>query len=124
METIYFLIFVGACAFVVVWATRKSRLDADRAKRQAAAQQKTLSEKLMPTASSRLLDKEKLWEARRKHATEGFGSGRPFVPKFEASAYTEYDGYSRRDRHHLTRKAKVAEEEHTRDTHIKHAVSQ
>ena len=124
MGTIYFLIFVGVCAFVVVWATRKSRLDADRAKRQAAAQQKTLSEKLMPTSSNRLSDKEKLWEARRKHATEGFGSGKRFVPKFEATAYEEYDGYSRRDRHHLTKRARVAEEDKIRDTHTKLAASQ
>lgn len=112
METIYFLIFVGVCAFLVVWATNKSSRKADLAKkrktgRTTAAQ----SDKLAHPLDNRLAHKEEIWEQRRKHATKGFTATQNFIPK-SSGAEPEYDGYSRRDRHHLTNTGHVKEETH------------
>ena len=112
METIYFLIFIGVCAFAVVWATRRSNSDTSLGSRRKPTQNKVPADKLITPADNRLAHKNELWEARRKHATKGFGSRKQFIPKFEAAKEAQYDGYSRRDRHHLTATEQVKEEAH------------
>ena len=112
METIYFLIFIGVCAFAVVWATRRSKTDTDLGTRRTPTRDKPPSDKLLTPADNRLAHKKELWEARCKHATKGFSSDKPFIPKFEATKEAQYDGYSRRDRHHLTATEHVKEEAH------------
>jgi hypothetical protein len=104
MNTVIFLIFVGVCAFVAVWLTRRPGKNEDLAK--------PTSEKLTPTTQSRLSDKEEVWEARRKFAEKELASFQRFVPKSEAEERSGYDGYSRRDRHHLTSKARAKEKLH------------
>jgi hypothetical protein len=93
MNTVIFLIFVGVCAFVAVWLTRRP------GKRQDLA--KPTSEKLTPTSHDRLSQKEEIWEARRQFAQKNLSSVKKYVPKSAVSDQPEYDGFSRRDRHHL-----------------------
>jgi hypothetical protein len=112
MGTIYFLTFIGVCAFVVVWATRRSSTAHNLEKRPYSKQTGQLSEKLTPVSHDRLSHKEEIWEARRNQAKKGFSSPKRFVPKSAASAEPEYDGYSRRDRHHVSTAGQVAEETH------------
>ena len=59
---------------------------------------------------SPLSHKEELWERRRNQAAKDFTAVQLFVPKSEATDEPEYDGYSRRDRHHVTKTSHVAEE--------------
>ena len=112
METIYFLVFIGVCAFAVVWATRRSKTDTDLGSRRAPTRNNLHSDKLHTPTDNRLAHKKELWEARREHATKGIGSRKQFIPKFEAAREAEYDGYSRRDRHHLTASEHVKEDDH------------
>ena len=107
METVIFLIFVGACAFIAVWVTRKSGKQRNLPK--------TPSEKLTPTTHDRLSRKEDIWEARRQFAQKNLSSVQKYVPKSAATAEPEYDGYSRRDRHHLTTAGRVKKESHIED---------
>ena len=112
METIYFLMFIGACAFAVVWATRRSKTDTDLGSRRTPTRNIVSSEKLVTPTDNRLAHKNQLWEARRKQATKGRNSRKKFIPKFEAAKEAQYDGYSRRDRHHVTATEHVKEEAH------------
>lgn len=107
METVIFLIFVGACAFVAVWVTRKSGKQKNLSK--------TPSERLTPTTHDRLSRKEDIWEARRQFAQKNLSSVQKYVPKSTAAAEPEYDGYSRRDRHHLSTVGQVKKESHIED---------
>ena len=110
METIYFLIFIGVCAFAVVWATRRSRSDTNLGGKHTPTHKKIPADKLITPADNRLAHKNQLWEARREQATKSVGSDKRFIPKFEAAHEAKYDGYSRRDRHHLTTAEHVKEE--------------
>ena len=112
METIYFLIFIGVCAFAVVWATRRSKAGTDLGSRRTSARNIVTSDKLVTPVDNRLAHKNELWEARRKQATKGCNSRKKFIPKFEAAKEAQYDGYSRRDRHHLTSTEHVKQEAH------------
>jgi hypothetical protein len=112
METIYFLMFIGVCAFAVVWATRRSKANTDLGRGRTPTRNNLVSDKLHTPAENRLSHKKELWEARRKQATKGFSSRKQFVPKFEAAKEAQYDGYSRRDRHHVTVSEQVKEEAH------------
>jgi hypothetical protein len=112
METIYFLMFIGVCAFAVVWVTRRSKSATNLSSKRKPALNNLSSDKLHTPAENRLSHKKELWEARRKHATKGFSSRKKFVPKFEAAKEAQYDGYSRRDRHHVTASEQVKEEAH------------
>jgi len=98
METIYFLIIVGICAFAVVWFSGRVERKRSLGKK---TQFKQPSEKLIPTSHNRLSRKDEIWEARRKFADKDLTARRRFVPKSEAAAEPEYDGFSRRARHHL-----------------------
>jgi hypothetical protein len=112
METIYFLMFIGVCAFAIVWATRRSKANTDLGRGRTPTRNNLVSDKLHTPAENRLSHKKELWEARRKQATKGFSSHKQFVPKFEAAEEAQYDGYSRRDRHHVTASEQVKEEAH------------
>jgi len=112
METIYFLIFIGVCAFVVVWATRRSKSETHLASRRHSKKARLVNDSLTTPISNRLSHKEEIWDRRRKQATKGFSTPQKFVPKFEAAQAAEYDGYSRRDRHHVTASEHVKTEAH------------
>jgi hypothetical protein len=112
METIYFLTFIGVCTFAVVWATRRSKAGTSLGSRRTPTKNKLPADKLLTPVDNRLAHKNELWEARRRQATKGFSSRKKFIPKFEAAKEAQYDGYSRRDRHHITAIEQVKEEAH------------
>jgi hypothetical protein len=115
MEIIYFLIIIGICAFAVVWAMRKSKTETDLSGRSVPTKAETSNELLTTPADTLFSHKKKLWETRRKHATKGFSNSKRFVPRFEAAQESKYDGYSRRDRHHVATTREVKEEAHDVD---------
>ncbi len=112
METIYFLIFVGVCAFAVVWVTRTSKAKTDLAPKRKAKAAKASSDKLATPLDNRLSHREQIWETRRNRATKGFVENQTFVPKSLAGDAPLYDGYSRRDRHHVAPTGKAKEHIH------------
>ena len=108
METVYFLIVIGVYALVVVWAARRSKAKSRRAGKS--------KEQLLTTpADSRLSHKEQVWEARLNEAEHDVAPLNPFAPKFESTDGPKYDGWSRRNRHHLATKAQVGEDSHVED---------
>ena len=101
METIYFLIFIGVCAFGVVWATRTSKAKTDLSSKTRAASSQASSGKLATPLDSKLSHREAIWEQRKSRAAKGFIDEQNFVPKSEAGNAPAYDAYSRRHRHHV-----------------------
>jgi len=99
METIFFLVFVGICAFAVVWVTRASKAKTDLALKNKRKNQ--VAGKLTTPLDSTLSHREEIWEKRRNLAAKGFVETQSFIPKSEAGAAPAYDGYSRRHRHHV-----------------------
>ncbi len=84
METIYFLIFIGVCAFAVVWATLRSKAGTSLGSRSTPTKNKLPADKLRTPVDNRLAHKNELWEARGRQATKGstlvkslFPSSRP-----------------------------------------------
>ena len=117
MNTIFFLIFIGACAVAVVWAARTSKAKTDLARKSKTASAKPTRAKLATPPDNRLAHSDQLWERRKKRASMGGGDQPNYVPRSEAPSAPLYDGYSRRDRHHLTPKGAVKEEDHIEDRH-------
>jgi hypothetical protein len=112
MEIIYFLIIICVCAFAVLWAMRKSKTGTGLAGKRASTQANPSDELLATPADTLFSHKKKLWATRRKQATKGFSNPRRFVPRSEAAKESKYDGFSRRDRHHLASTAEIKEEAH------------
>jgi hypothetical protein len=114
MQLVYFLLFIGVCSGAVYWATRKSRkqnaLDRQQRRDKAA---KTRAE-LLTTPPDYLLSHPKaVWSTKRRRGTEDVIATNRFTPKSESSGGPEYDGYSRRDRHHVVvGTAYIKEEDH------------
>ena len=114
METIYFLMFVGVCVVLAIWAMNKPGKKTNLASRSPTTWTGAKSDKLAPPLDSRLAHKEEIWALRRKHASEGIAAKQSFIPK-SAGKVPEYDGYSRRDRHHVTAKEHIKDEAHIGD---------
>lgn len=114
METVYFLVFIGVIAIAVVWATQASKRKTDLAAKRKARRLRQPSAKLTTPHDTTLTDREQIWELRRNRASKGYVE-QNFIPKSEAKTATEYDGYSRRDRHHLTTSGVVKKEKHIED---------
>ena len=109
MEIVLFVSFVVVCAFLVMWAagrSRNRRKPARKAKYQASQSQ----EQLLQTPSNYTLSRpEQVWQTRRQSATSGVTRTNSFVAR-SLGQDPEYDGYSRRDRHHVRdRNAKIRE---------------
>jgi hypothetical protein len=112
MEIIYFLIIIGVSAFAVLWAMRKSKTRTGLAGRSVLTKAKPSNELLATPADTLFSHKKKLWATRRKQTTKGFSNPRRFIPRSEAAKESKYDGFSRRDRHHLATTGEVKEEAH------------
>lgn len=111
MEVAVFFVFIAACAFALLWASRKSKSEAELARKQRLSRNDTRAEKLVAPRDNLLTHRDEVWQKRRKHATVGVTATNRFVPKSETIDAPEYDGYSRRDRHHVReRNAKVKED--------------
>jgi len=114
METIIFLIVVGVVGFGVVVATQASKRKTDLAAKHKSKQARQTSAKLSTPIDTTLTHREQIWEMRRNRAAKGYVE-QTFIPKSVAKTAPEYDGYSRRDRHHVTTSAVVKKEKHIED---------
>lgn len=113
MEIIIFLGFVGICAVALVWATRKPGRQTDLQQRTQLRKKNLRSEKLETPRDSLLSHRDEVWQKRRNKAEHGVAKTNAFVPKSVSFGTPEYDGYSRRDRHHVRdRTAEIKDEEH------------
>jgi hypothetical protein len=93
MKIIVFLVFVAACAIALIWAASRSRAER-RAKRRREF-------KSYASSDSVLARKDEVWARRREQATTGVQDVSRFRPRSATAGAPEYDGYSRRDRHHV-----------------------
>jgi hypothetical protein len=103
MEIVYFIMFVAACAMLLLWATRKSgRRRKDHALLREQARLKKQQADLLSTPSSYLLaNRSEVWAKKRQNGAEDVIVTNRFVPKSVSAGEPEYDGFSRRDRHHV-----------------------
>lgn len=106
METIYFLAFIGVCAVAVFVATRRSKTPKNLAARRKEKRPIT-TEKLYHPADNRLAHHEQIWAERQMRTSKTFEEKPSFIPKSVSGGDPGYDGYSRRDRHHLVPKGHV-----------------
>lgn len=110
MEIVIFFAFIGVCAFALVWASRKTRSEAELARQKRAERNTSRSDKLTSPRDNLLAHGDQVWQSRRQHANSGVEKVNQFVPKSESKDEPEYDGYSRRNRHHVReRTAKIRE---------------
>lgn len=119
MELFLFIVFVAVCALLLFRATSKPK------NRISAKQERRLKEK---KARAQLLETPAVYtlsrpgqprRTRRDPATLGVSRTNRFSPK-SRSTDPEYDGYSRRDRHHVTDlNAQVKDEAHIEDSTAK-----
>lgn len=100
MATFYFILFVATCIAVVFWAVRQSRAKADLTRRRTAARMAQTG-KLSTPAVNVFSDREEVWRTRQQAAVAGIERTNRFVPRSDGGAEPLYDGYSRRDRHHV-----------------------
>jgi hypothetical protein len=116
MEIVIFFAFIGVCAFALVWASRKTKSEAELARQQRIKRNAERSDKLVSPRDSLLSHGDQVWQSRRQHANSGVEKVNPYVPKSEASDGPEYDGYSRRNRHHVRdRNAHIKEDSETEE---------
>jgi hypothetical protein len=100
MEIIYFIAFVVVCACLVMWATSKSKKETELALQRQARAKKARAELLETPAEYTLARPDQLWFTRKSKADLGVTPTNLFAPRSVAPE-PEYDGYSRRDRHHV-----------------------
>lgn len=103
MKILIFIVLVTACAIALIWATRKTVDEQERARHRQdrRRRQRQASDKLAAPGDSLLSRKEELWATRRQHANLGVEDLNRFKPRSDTHGVPEYDGYSRRDRHHV-----------------------
>ncbi len=101
MEIVIFFAFIAVCAFALVWASRKTKSEAELARQKRMERNAARSDKLTSPRDNLLSHGDQVWQSRRQHANTGVEKVNPFVPKSEAGDGPEYDGYSRRNRHHV-----------------------
>lgn len=108
VEIVVFFVFIAVCGFALVWASRKTKSEDDLAHKQRVARRN----KLLAPRDTVMAHKEEVWTSRRQHATVGVTATNRFVPKSETSDVPEYDGFSRRDRHHVRERTAQVKEDH------------
>ena len=114
MEIVIFFMFVAACALALLWASRRTNTETDLARRKRAHRNRARAEKLTAASEALMSSKDEAWHTRRHHASMGVQRVNRFAPKSESGGVPEYDGYSRRDRHHVRdRNARVREDAET-----------
>lgn len=100
MEIVYFIAFIVACAFLVIWSAGKSKKETELAQKRKAKVKKSRAELLETPADYTLSRPDQLWFTRKSASALGVTPTNLFAPKSQAPE-PEYDGYSRRDRHHV-----------------------
>lgn len=115
MEIVLFISFIAVCAVVLMLASGKSRKDGNAAQKRKAIARKTRQDLLATPSEYTLSKAEKVWHTRRNSANVGVSRTNAFVAR-SLGQDPEYDGYSRRDRHHVRdRNAHIKTEAHTEE---------
>lgn len=102
MGIFYFIAFIVACVLVVAWMTDKSkkRNAALAAKRKFKVRNQR-TDKLATPSDYLLTNRDHVWQRKRATAAEDVIVTNRFVPRSQSMGEAEYDGFSRRDRHHV-----------------------
>ena len=115
MEVLLFIVFVAACALFLYRATNNSKKNIDRVHERELREPKTRAEQLETPAVYTLGRPNQPWHTRGHPATMVDSKPDQRAPPSK-SAELEYDGYSRRDRHHVIEsKAHIKDEGHLED---------
>jgi hypothetical protein len=116
MELFLFIVFVAACALLLFRATSRSK-NKISAKQERKLKEREARTQLLETPAVYTLSRPgQPGHTRRDPATLGVSRTNRFSPK-SRSTDPEYDGYSRRDRHHVTDlNAQVKDEAHIEDS--------
>ena len=118
MEVIYFLVFIAISLGLVLWLSRRTG-DAHRLDRKKSQGSLSQAGKLRQPVDSRLTHRDDLWNTHRREAQRDVSRTDRYVPRSDKSGEPEYDGYSRRDRHHVTpRHVHVKDEGHAEEVPI------
>jgi hypothetical protein len=118
MEMVYFLVFIAVSLGLVMWLSRKSR-DTHSLERRKERGNLSRARRLRQPVDSRLAHRDELWNAHRQEAQRDVSRTDRYIPRSEKSDAPEYDGYSRRDRHHVTSKAvHVKDEGHAEEVPV------
>ena len=116
MEWFLFIVFVAACALLLFRATSKPRNRISAKQERQLKERKARAQLLETPAVYTLSRPGQPWHTRNDPATLGVSRTNRFSPK-SRSTDPEYDGYSRRDRHHVTDlNAQVKDEAHIEDS--------
>ena len=110
MEWLLFVVFVAACALLLFKATRQSKKKVDLEHERKLKERKARAQLLETPAVYTLARPDQPWHTRRQPATTGVSRPEPLKPRFESND-PQYDGYSRRDRHHIADVEVVIEDE-------------
>jgi hypothetical protein len=96
-----FLLFIVVCFGFLMWLSSRSngRKELSATRRQLKTSK---DDKLYTPADNVLAHRNRLWQERQRAARSDVTPTNRFTPKSESLGEPEYDGYSRRDRHHLT----------------------
>ena len=117
MGIFYFIAFVIACVLVLAWMADKSKKRNARLAAKRKSRVKTQRTEPLATPSDYLLaNRENLWQKRRTMAAEDVIVTNRFAPRSQSKGEPEYDGFSRRDRHHVVvGTAYIKKEDHIDD---------
>lgn len=101
MELFLFIVFVVACALLLFRASKKSKQKVDVDHERKAKERQARAKLLETPAVYTLARPDQPWHTREKLANTGVEQTNVYEPRSESTG-PEYDGYSRRDRHHIT----------------------
>jgi hypothetical protein len=100
MEIVIFVSLVALVVIGLIWANSRSEKRPDAAQQRREQLRKARKELLETPANYTLSRPDQVWHTRRHGATMGVTRTNAFVAR-SLGQDPEYDGYSRRDRHHL-----------------------
>jgi len=115
MESIIFLLAIAVGIVALYWLINRSKskrsTNLAKGRHKYSGLPSSAAEQLVTPGNNRLADRKEIWEQRRKRAAHLSVSKSDAHGHIKFRAEPEYDGYSRRDRQHLT-PAHVKEEGH------------
>jgi len=116
MEWFLFIVFIAGCALLLFRATKKSKKKVNLEHERKLKERKARAQLLETPAVYTLARPDQPWHTRRQAASHGPSRPEPFKPRYESND-PHYDGYSRRDRHHIADvEVVIADEGHLEDT--------
>ena len=115
MESIIFLLTIAGVIAGLYWLVNRSKskrsTNLAQSRYKSSGLPSSAAEQLVTPGNNRLADRKEIWEQRRKRAAHLSVSESDDHGHIKFRGEPEYDGYSRRDRQHLT-PARVKEEQH------------